>query len=77
MNRELLSVKTDPPDDVQQYAQGAEKFRIELTYDTNLKAGIDETVDVSWSRIFFEVGPLLLEEASEAQMKRRFELLPV
>jgi hypothetical protein len=43
-----------------------------VIYDTNLKAGIDETVDVSWNNIFFEVGPLLLEEASEVQMKRRF-----
>jgi hypothetical protein len=72
LNRDLLAVKTDPPNDVQQYSQGAEKFTVELTYETEKKSDIDETADVSWNYIFFEAGPLLLEEASEAQLKRRF-----
>jgi uncharacterized protein DUF4062 len=72
LNRDLLSVKTEPPTDVQQYAQGSEKFTVEVTYDTQADSDIDDTIEVSWNYIFFEVGPLLLEEATENQMKRRF-----
>jgi hypothetical protein len=70
LESELSTVTTEPPEDSDKYAGGDDKFTVAISYrqGTMLMTG---EMNVTWNEIFFEVGPIMLEEASETQMKER------
>lgn len=79
MRQEIDRLKNDlqfsdsaAPKDADAYAGGSDDFVANFSYS---RAGEYSTkygkVSVDWDRIFFEVGPLLMEESSERQMRVR------
>lgn len=71
LRAELRSVSNDPPKDVDLYAGGDDDFEVGMTYRDRRLETHSQYVTVHWNVIFFEVGPVMMEEASEDQMKRR------
>ncbi len=73
---ELNSVRTTPPAGSDRYAGGDDEFKAEFVYHAgawNSSASVRVEVAVSWNEIFYEVGPIMLEEATENQMKSRLD----
>jgi hypothetical protein len=74
LRAELAAAKSEAPSGAENYAGGFDEFGVHFTSsvwkDGNYKHKAHEVM-VSWNTIFFEVGPLLMEEATETQMKER------
>lgn len=76
LRAELANAKSEAPTGSENYAGGTDSFEVSCPYqvynDTKGKwqSGA-HNVSVTWNTIFFEVGPILMEEATEEQMKRR------
>lgn len=71
---ELAAAKSEAPSGAENYAGGTDEFRVHFTSslwkEGNYKYQAHD-VPVTWNSIFFEVGPLLMEETTEKQMKTR------
>ena len=73
LRAELNSVSTEAPKDTEKYAQGTAPFPIVLSYELPESSQRYEANPVvyEWNELFSELGPLMMEEASETQMKAR------
>jgi hypothetical protein len=73
LRSEVDAARNSPPNDAAKYAGGDDRFEVEIEY--NLRGyGEDEgttKVSVTWDDIFYELGPMLVEEASERRMQAR------
>jgi hypothetical protein len=72
LTQELSNVKTAAPESSAKYSQGEDE--VELLASYTIRNGFvryDHAFNFCWEDLLFEVGPLLLEEASETQMKER------
>lgn len=82
LNAQLSSAETEAPKGVENLAQGDDPFKIRCTFETIFKGdfdidesyGWDWDANTSWNDIFFELSPLMLEEASASQLKSRLRL---
>lgn len=71
---QLDAARDTPPRGSEQYAGGEDQFELEVTYATGDWAHRKpqrEKEKRSWNAIFYELGPMLLEEANERQMHNR------
>ncbi len=75
LKMDLATAKSEAPAGSEAYAGGADEFEVAVYYQVyeNGKgwSSGSRNVTVTWNTIFFEVGPTLMEEASESQMKGR------
>jgi hypothetical protein len=75
LRAQLKAVRDTPPRGSEQYAGGDEVFEAEVQYVTRLAAGQRtrefKIIKVTWNEIFYKLGPMLLEEASERQIQSR------
>lgn len=68
----LASATTLPPPGSELYAQGDEFFDVQYRYRMKLSdVRKSATTMLTWNNIFYELGPLLLGESTESQMKAR------
>lgn len=70
LNIQLGTASLSPPPGSQQYAGGSDQFKILYNFRNDGNKDYAE-FELSWNVIFREVGPLMMEEASEAQMRNR------
>jgi len=70
LNNELQLSRHAPPSGAERYEGGKSTFNAGLTFylGTTRYTG---TVSVTWDDIFFEVGPVLMDEGTELQMMKR------
>ena len=68
---QLLLAQNAPPPGTEKYQSGSDEFEVNLKYDDSKGQEQWRSVMVTWDQIFFEVGPLVMEEASEGQMRVR------
>jgi hypothetical protein len=69
----LSQARTQPPQGAEQYAQRGDEFEITYRYrEKYLGPWSYAGYKLSWSMIFYEIGPLIMDEASEHVIKRRF-----
>ncbi len=75
LTSELDRVRTTPPLGSDQYAGGDDNYAAGIEYSTGYPDYESEIVDVkvTWNQLFYELGPLMLEEANEAQMCKRLD----
>lgn len=74
LRTELAAAKSEAPSGAENYAGGTDRFSVAMTsrvWKGGSYSDSDHEVSVTWNTIFFEVGPLLMEEATESQMKAR------
>jgi hypothetical protein len=74
LRTELAAAKSEAPSGAENYAGGTDRFTVAMTsrvWKGGNYSDKDHKVTVTWNTIFFEVGPLLMEEATESQMKSR------
>jgi len=72
LRTELSSQKVAPPEGADNYEGGEKTFNVHMSYwDGTARETKITRVEVTWDHIFFEVGPILMEEASERQMQNR------
>jgi hypothetical protein len=74
LRSELATAKSEAPTGAENYAGGTDEFVAHfgsrIWSDGSHKNDFHD-VTVTWNTIFFEVGPILMEEATEQQMKTR------
>jgi hypothetical protein len=74
LRTKLAAVTSEAPSGAESYAGGADLFGVHFTSsiwkDGGYKYKPHEVV-VTWNSVFFEIAPLLMEEATETQMKTR------
>lgn len=73
LRKALSAATTSPPSGSENYAQGNTKFTVDYRYkETEYE---DEwtvsSVEMEWDEIFYELGPLLMDEATEHALHRR------
>jgi hypothetical protein len=76
LKEELNSVRTTPPAGSDRYAGGNDEFSVEFVHSTGTWSSSTTgraDVAVTWDDIFYELGPIMLEEATEKQMKSRLD----
>ncbi|WP_029585824.1 DUF4062 domain-containing protein [Bradyrhizobium sp. URHD0069] len=72
LNAQLSSVSTSAPKNTEKYAQGTAEFAVTLYYELPTSfTKYPAQFLFEWNNLFFELGPILMEEASETQMKAR------
>jgi hypothetical protein len=68
----LARARTQPPTGSEAYAQGSESFTVIVQHRKDYGDSWDNTdVQLTWDDIFYELGPLLFNEASEQQLRNR------
>lgn len=74
LKKQLLAARTTPPAGSELYAQGDEKFAIEYDYRKSYSdIPTTRSVKIEWDNIFYILGPLMLDEASEHQLRARLQ----
>lgn len=78
LKRALEKARTLPPPGAEQYAQGDEEFEINYTYRrTYLASETPASIVLTWNNIFYEIGPIIMDESAEGRIRRRLaEELP-
>jgi hypothetical protein len=74
LRAELSATKSEAPTGAENYAGGTDRFVVNCIsgrWEDGRWIYTGHDVNVVWNTIFFEVGPILMEEASEHQMKTR------
>lgn len=74
LRAELAAAKSEAPSGAENYAGGTDEFTANFTssvWEDRAYKNRAHEVTVTWNTIFFEIGPLLMEEATEQQMKAR------
>ena len=77
LEEELKDSKTEAPVGTESLAQGEDVFEIPCEFHTTLTEDHSLyqwqwSLEVSWNEIFYELSPLMLHEASNLQLWRRF-----
>ena len=79
LETELKSVRTDAPPGTEDLLQGEDTFEVEYSFKASGRQGgeyvalaYDAAISPSWDDIFSEVSPVLINEASEGQLRRTF-----
>jgi hypothetical protein len=68
----LARARTMPPPGSEAYAQGQEVFKVLCQHREGWRDSWDTVeIEVTWDDIFYELGPLLFNEASEHSMRKR------
>lgn len=70
LTADLERNRQEAPKGTEAYAGGTDTYEITRTYSLSFKP-YAHTVKASWDEIFAEVGPVMMEEATERQMKER------
>ncbi|MGE0448367.1 MAG: DUF4062 domain-containing protein [Vicinamibacterales bacterium] len=69
----LQEARTSAPPGTEKLAQGAEEYQLDFTFDTRdaefASWSWNWSINVSWEDIFYDVGPLMLNEASDTQLR--------
>lgn len=69
----LREVRTSAPPGTEKLAQGDQAYQLEFTFETrdaDYKAwSWTSSVNVAWDDIFYDLGPLMLSEASDTQLR--------
>lgn len=71
---ELSTLRTQPPQGSVDLAQGDELFEVHVSYRSSKEYETytwNHTVQFVWSELFFTVGPMLMGEASTAEINER------
>lgn len=76
LRAQLQAARNTPPQGSERYAGGDDVFDAKFEYWTGTGAwssrqNREAIVRVTWNQIFYQLGPMLLEEASERNMSRR------
>jgi hypothetical protein len=73
LNAKLAAARDTPPPGSEQYAGGEDAIDIKVQYRKDLlgRTQQHDTIELSWNELFYVLGPMLLEEASERQMQSR------
>jgi hypothetical protein len=76
LRAELAGIRSEVPTGSENYAGGTDVFQVNCLYQVYEREKGEwlrgnREVLVSWNTIFFEIGPTLMEEATEQQMKSR------
>jgi hypothetical protein len=73
LNAKLAAARDTPPPGSEQYAGGQDAIDVKVQYGKDLLARTQQhdTIELSWNELFYVLGPMLLEEASERQMQSR------
>jgi hypothetical protein len=67
----LEAAQVEAPKGSENYASDYDEFEVGFTYRDAVYTTHSVSVSVDWNTIFFEVGPTLMEEATEQQMRNR------
>ena len=74
LKKQLLAARTTPPMGSELYAQGEELFSIEyICQESYADRPLSRSVAIEWDNIFYILGPLMIDEANESQMKSRLQ----
>jgi hypothetical protein len=74
LQQQLEAARDTPPKGSDQYAGGSDSFAVRINYQmppTSFERSGTAVVTVTWDEIFYEVGPMMFEEATEVQMRSR------
>jgi hypothetical protein len=73
LNAKLAAARDTPPPGSEQYAGGEDAIDVKVQYkkDVLSRTQQHDTIELSWNELFYVLGPMLLEEASERQMQSR------
>ena len=71
MRAQLDAARDTPPAGAEKYAGGTAVFGLQIVWSKHGLSTNTETIRLTWNNIFYELGPMLLEEASEQQMRQR------
>lgn len=73
LENSLEQARITAPPGSEKLAQGEDTYRVEFTFKTTDKKGQEwewnYNVDLSWDEIIYDIGPLLLNEATDSQIK--------
>ncbi len=74
LKADLAAVSTAAPVGTEQYAQGDDAINVSVTYrPKGENYGVKNSLDVrlTWDQVFYELGPMMIEEASERRLHSR------
>ena len=77
LKSQLDSARDTPPQGAEQYAGGDDTFDVTFGYqlgDILKRKNYVKIFQVTWNNIFYQLGPMLLEEASEESMQGRLSV---
>ncbi len=69
----LEQARVSAPSGSESLAQGADIFRVHFKFETEDRKGQSSewpyTMDISWNQIFYDIGPLMLNEANDREIR--------
>ncbi|WP_411884755.1 DUF4062 domain-containing protein [Polaromonas sp. YR568] len=69
----LREARLSAPVGAERLSQGEDEFNIDYTFDSTDGTGQgwswELNFDISWNRIFYDVGPVMLDEATDAELR--------
>ncbi len=72
LQAQLAESQTTAPKGTEELAQGDEEYPVDVAFQTREKSGEswnnNRTISLSWNEIFEELGPLMLDEATDMQL---------
>ena len=71
LKADLASVRTTAPQGSDLYEQGDDVFSIHYEYSPDWSIELETVIELTWDEIFYELGPLLLDESSEGSLRHR------
>lgn len=79
LNNQMEIAKVSGPAGSEKLAQGDDEYSIDYTAESTFTDGTtwtwNQSVDLSWNEIFFEISPLLIDEATDLEILRSLNSL--
>ncbi|MCH7959977.1 MAG: DUF4062 domain-containing protein [Candidatus Hydrogenedentes bacterium] len=75
LERELEGSRTTTPKETEQFAQGEDLYEIKFSFNAYLsdeyydRTNYRHSIDTTWSQIFARISPLMIDEATDADLK--------
>lgn len=69
LQADLAKAATTPPPGSEMFAQGDDQFKMNYYYTMSGGVSVTTFLDLSWNEMFGVISPLLIDEATESEMK--------
>ena len=75
LQKELAEAQTEAPKGTEDLAQGEDEFQIAFSFERRAheydldRTAVEDTIQLTWNRIFYSVSPVMINEASEGRLR--------
>lgn len=76
LQKELAEAQTEAPKGTEGLAQGEDEFQITFSFEKKARAydlldrpAMEDTIRLTWNRIFYSLSPVMINEASEGRLR--------